>query len=101
VRRKDPCWSMGTIYDHRELSGVSIVGPGVDGVLQWYQSRPSWFHGRVWVRGSGIWCMAHVGLEWSHYIAYDDTRHTYLAKRGGSWIGVDRLGHRSSKGGEL
>jgi hypothetical protein len=29
VRTKDPCWSVGTIYDPRELSGVSIVGPGI------------------------------------------------------------------------
>ena len=42
--------------------------------------------------------MAHVGPEWSHGMAYDDTRHTDVAKRGGYWIGVDRRGHRSSKG---
>jgi hypothetical protein len=42
--------------------------------------------------------MAHVGLEWSHGMAYDDTRHTDVAKRGGSWIGVDRRGRQSSKG---
>jgi hypothetical protein len=42
--------------------------------------------------------MAHVGPEWSHGMAYDDTRHTDVAKRGGSWIGVDRRGRRSSKG---
>jgi hypothetical protein len=42
--------------------------------------------------------MAHVGTEWSHGIAYDDTRHIYVAKRGGSWIGVDQRGHHSSKG---
>jgi hypothetical protein len=34
VRTKDLCWSVGTIYDHRELLGVSTTGPGVDGVLQ-------------------------------------------------------------------
>jgi hypothetical protein len=34
------------------------------------------FYERVWVRGSGIWCMAHVGPEWSHGMAYGDTRHT-------------------------
>jgi hypothetical protein len=51
--------------------------------------------------GSSIWCMAHVGSEWSHGMAYDDTRHTDVAKRGGSWIGVDRRGLRSSKGGVL
>jgi hypothetical protein len=65
---------------------------------KWYQSRPSRFHGRVWVRGSGIWRMAHVGPEWSHGMAYDDTRHTDVTKRGGSWIVVDRRGRRSSKG---
>jgi hypothetical protein len=52
----------------------------------------------MWVRGSGIWCMAHVGLEWSHGMTYDDTRHTDVDKRGGSWIGIDRRGRRSSKG---
>jgi hypothetical protein len=31
---KDLCWFMGTIYDPRELPGVSTTGPGVDGVLQ-------------------------------------------------------------------
>jgi hypothetical protein len=39
-----------------------------------------------------------VGPEWSHGMAYDDTRHIDVAKRGGSWIGVDRRGRRSSKG---
>jgi hypothetical protein len=33
VRIKDPCWSVETIYDPRELPGVSTVGPGVDGVF--------------------------------------------------------------------
>jgi hypothetical protein len=31
-------------------------------------------------------------------MSYDDTRHTDMAKRGGSWIEVDRRGRRSSKG---
>jgi hypothetical protein len=42
--------------------------------------------------------MEHVGPEWSHDMAYDDTRYTDVAKRGGSWIGVDRRGHQSFKG---
>jgi hypothetical protein len=42
--------------------------------------------------------MVHVGPEWSHGMAYDNTRHIDVAKRGGSWIGVDRRGHQSSKG---
>jgi hypothetical protein len=29
VRTKDSCWSVGTIYDSRELPKVSIVGPGI------------------------------------------------------------------------
>jgi hypothetical protein len=52
----------------------------------------------VWVSGSGIWRLANVGLEWSHGMAYDDTRHTNMTNRGGSWIGVDRRGRLSSKG---
>jgi hypothetical protein len=32
--------------------------------------------------------MAHVGPEWSHGMAYDDTRHINMAKRGQ----VPRLG---------
>jgi hypothetical protein len=59
------------------------------------------FTGVCGLGGSGIWRMAHVGPEWSHGMAYDDTRHTDVAKRGGSWIGVDRQGRRSSKGGGL
>jgi hypothetical protein len=34
VRTKDSCWSMGMIYDHRGLPGVSTTGLGVGGVLQ-------------------------------------------------------------------
>jgi hypothetical protein len=29
VRAKDLCWSVGTIYDPRELPGVSTTGPGI------------------------------------------------------------------------
>jgi hypothetical protein len=42
--------------------------------------------------------MALVGPEWSHGMAYDDTRHIDVAKKVGSWIGVDRQGRRSSMG---
>jgi hypothetical protein len=41
--------------------------------------------------------MAHVGPEWSHGVAYDDTRHTNVTKRKGSWLGVGRRGRRSSR----
>jgi hypothetical protein len=29
VRTKDSCWYVGTIYDPKELPGVSTVGPGI------------------------------------------------------------------------
>jgi hypothetical protein len=40
VRTKDLCWSVGTIYDPKELSGVSTVGPGIErgvtnGMSEW------------------------------------------------------------------
>jgi hypothetical protein len=34
VCTEDSCWSLGTIYNPRELLGVSIDGLGVDMVLQ-------------------------------------------------------------------
>ena len=82
---------MGTIYDSRELTGVSIADLGiVRGVTSGIRADPRGFMGVCGLGGSGIWRMAHVGPEWSHGMAYDDTRHTDVAKRGGSWIGVDR-----------
>jgi hypothetical protein len=102
VRTKDSCWFVGTIYDPRELPGVSTVDPGIGrGVTSGIRADSRGFTGVCGLGGSGIWRMAHVGLEWSHGMAYDDTRHTDVAKRGGSWIGVDRRGRRSSKGGGL
>jgi hypothetical protein len=54
--QKDSCWSVGTIYDPRELPGVSTAGPGIGrGVTSGI--RASRFHGRVWARGFGY--MAH------------------------------------------
>jgi hypothetical protein len=32
--------------------------------------------------------MTHVGLEWSHGMAYDDSRHTDVAKREVSGLGL-------------
>jgi hypothetical protein len=45
------------VFDSRELTGVSNVNPGVDGVLQMVSERPSQFHGCVGARGSDIWCI--------------------------------------------
>jgi hypothetical protein len=102
VHTKDSCWSVGTIYDPRELLGVSTADLGIGrGVTNGIRTDPRCFMGVCGLGGSGICHMAHVGPEWSHGMAYDDTRHTDVTKRGGSWIGVDRRGRRSSKGGGL
>jgi hypothetical protein len=57
VCTKDLCWSVGMVYDPRGLSGVSIVGPGVDGVLQMV-SEPTLTISRVCV-GQELGYMAH------------------------------------------
>jgi hypothetical protein len=68
---------VGTIYDPRELTGVSNAGPGIgQGVKSGIKADPHSFTGVCGSGGSGIWCMAHVGPKWSHGMAYDDTRHT-------------------------
>jgi hypothetical protein len=94
----DSCWSVRMVYGPKGLSRISTAGPKVDGVLQ-IVSEPSLAVSQACVvSGSCIWHMAHVGLEWSHGMAYDDTRHTDVAKRRGSCLGVGRRGRRSSKG---
>jgi hypothetical protein len=73
---------VGTIYDLRELPGVSTVGPGIErGVTSGIRADPRGFTGVCGLGGSGIWLMAHVGSELSHGMAYDDTRHTDMARR--------------------
>jgi hypothetical protein len=89
VRTKDSCWSVGMINDPRELPGVSTAGPGIRrGVRSGIRADPRGFTSVCGLGGSGMWRMTHVGLEWSHGMAYDDTRHTHVAKRESSWIGV-------------
>jgi hypothetical protein len=90
VRTKDSCWSVGMIYGPRELPGVSTAGLEIErGVTSGIRTDPRGFTSLCGLGGLDIWRMAHVGPEWSHGMAYDDTRHTDVAKRGGSWIGVD------------
>jgi hypothetical protein len=60
VCTKDPCWSMWTIYDPRELSGVSTAGPGIGrGVTSGIRADPRGFTGvcGLGVRVYGAWCM--------------------------------------------
>jgi hypothetical protein len=58
VRTKDSCWSMGTIYNPRELPGVSTAGPGIGrSVTSGISSDPRGFTGVCGLGGSGIWRM--------------------------------------------
>ena len=57
MRTKDLCWSVGTIYDPRELPGVSI-GPGIGrGVTSGIRADHRGFTGVCGLGGSGIWRM--------------------------------------------
>jgi hypothetical protein len=74
VRTKDSCWSVGTIYDPRELPGASTAGSRIGrGVTSGIKANPRGFTGVCGLGSSGIWRMAHVDPEWSHGMAYDET----------------------------
>jgi hypothetical protein len=54
VRTKDPCWSMETIYDPRELPGVSTTGPGIGRIVtSGIRADPQGFTGVCGLGGSG------------------------------------------------
>ena len=60
VCKKDPCWSVETIYDPRELPGVSTAGPGIGwGVTSGIRADPRGFTGvcGLEVRVYGAWRM--------------------------------------------
>jgi hypothetical protein len=58
VRTKDPCWSVGTIYDPSELPGVSTAGPGIGrDVTSGMRANPRGFTCVCGLGGSGIWRM--------------------------------------------
>jgi hypothetical protein len=62
VRTKDLCWSVGTIYDPRELLGVSIIGPGIGrGVINGIRADPRGFTG---VCGLGV----RVYVAWRMWV---------------------------------
>jgi hypothetical protein len=80
VRIKDSCWSVGTIYDPRELPGVSTVGLGVGrGVTSGIRADPRGFTGvcGLGVRVYGAWRMwARSGHTTWHMTTLDT--HTWL-----------------------
>jgi hypothetical protein len=58
VRTKDSCWSVGTIYDPRELPEVSTISPGIGrGVTSGIRADPRGFTGVCGLGGFGY--MAH------------------------------------------
>jgi hypothetical protein len=60
VHTKGLCWSMETIYDPRELSGVSTAGPGIGrGVTSGIRANPRSFTAvcGLGVRVYDAWCM--------------------------------------------
>jgi hypothetical protein len=90
---------VGTIYDPRELTEVSTTRLGVEVVLQMV-SEPTLAVSQVCVGlGFGIYDAWRMWARSGHMaLAYDDIRHTDVARRGGSWIKVDRRVRWPSKG---
>jgi hypothetical protein len=61
VRTKDLCWSMWTIYDPRELPGVSITDPRLDGVLQQEPRNQNSFDMEQWKSNKGSFVITTQG----------------------------------------
>jgi hypothetical protein len=63
---------VGTIYDPRELLGVSTIGPGIGRGVTSGIRADSWFHEHVWVMSSRIWHMwAQSGYMARHMTTLD------------------------------
>jgi hypothetical protein len=103
VCTKDSCWSMRMVYYPRGLLGVSNVDPRMDMVLySWYQNWPTWFHMCVCVLRVRAYSTWHMWAQNGHMVWHMMTLDTQTWPRwGGFWLGVDRWGRRSSKGGGL
>ena len=70
---KRPMLVCGTIYDPRELPGVSTAGPGIGrGVTSGIRADPRGFTGVCGLGGSGIWRMrAQTGQMAWHMMTLD------------------------------
>jgi hypothetical protein len=80
VRTKDSCWSVGTIYDSRELPGVSTSGPGIGwGVISGIRADPRGFTGVCGLGGSSIW---HMWARSGHMAWHMTTLDTQTWPRG-------------------
>jgi hypothetical protein len=73
--------------DRREPLGVTGSAVGWSGCYIWYQNRPLLLYGHVRFRSMAMW----------HIVAHVPALDGWMcAKRGCSWLGVDRRGHWSS-----
>jgi hypothetical protein len=95
VRRKDLCWSVRTVYVLEKRPDVS--GPDLDEIGRYRMVSEltlvvSWARvSQLRRHGAHGWCGPKV-------VTHHGTRHTDVAKRGRSWLGIDRRGRRSLKG---
>ena len=99
VRRKDLFWSVRAVYILEKLSDVS--GPGLEEAGRYKMvSEPTLAVSRARVsqlRRHGVhgWCGSGVVTQHGTCVG---SGHTDVAKRGRSWLGIDRRGRRSLKG---
>jgi hypothetical protein len=99
VRRKDLCWSVRTVYVLEKRPDVS--GSGLKKVgryrmvseltLAVSRARVS----QLRMHGAHGWCGPRVVTQ---HGTCASTGHTDVAKRGRSWLGIDRRGRWSLKG---
>ena len=99
VRRKDLCWSVRAVYILEKLPDVS--GPSLGEVGRYRMvSEPTLAVSRARVsqlrrHGAHGWCGSGVVTQ---HGTCAGSGHMDVAKRGRSWLGIDRRGRRSLKG---
>jgi hypothetical protein len=82
VRTKDLCWSVGTIYDPRELPGVSTAGPGIGrGVTSGIRADPRGFTGVCWL-GVRVYGACRMWAQSGHMVWHMTTLDTHTWLRG-------------------
>ena len=101
MRKKDLCGSVRAVYVLEKLSDVS--GPGLREAGRYRMvSEPTLAVSRARVsqlrrHGAHGWCGSGVVTQ---HDTCAGSGHMDVAKRGRSWLGIDRRGRRSLKGGE-
>ena len=99
VRRKDLCWSVRAVYILEKLADVNGPGLGEAGRYRMV-SEPTLAVSRARVsqlrrHGAHGWCGSVVVTQ---HGTCAGSGHMDVAKRGRSWLGIDRRGRRSLKG---